>query len=204
VISKSLWLAEGVTSYYDRLLVRRAGLCSVDEYLEGSPPGGASDSDKSRNDIEVLQDTPGRLVHRSNRPRSTPGSSFTAATRHAQHRHQLLHQGAVVGFLLDARVRKATNGSKSLDDVMRLAYDRYSGPVGYTPQQFRATAAKSPAPTFALVREGARNDRGARLHRGLAWYGLRFKPAEDEKDKGKKPPKAWLGLTTKPTTAGCS
>jgi predicted metalloprotease with PDZ domain len=201
VICKSLWLAEGVTSYYDRLLVRRAGLCSVDEYLEGSPPGGASDSDKPRNDIEVLQDTPGRLVQPLEsasfdawikyyrRDENTPNTAISYYTK-----------GAVVGFLLDARVRKATKGAKSLDDVMRLAYDRYSGPVGYTPQQFRATASEVASEDlsswFAKALESTEELDYAEA---LAWYGLRFKLAEDEKDKGKdkKPPKAWLGLTTR-------
>ena len=34
-MTKSLWVAEGVTSYYDRLLVKRAGLCTEAEYLAG-------------------------------------------------------------------------------------------------------------------------------------------------------------------------
>ena len=201
VICKSLWLAEGVTSYYDRLLVRRAGLCSVDEYLEGSPPGGASDADKPRNDIEVLQDTPGRLVQPLEsasfdawikyyrRDENTPNTAISYYTK-----------GAVVGFLLDARVRKTTNGAKSLDDVMRLAYDRYSGATGYTPEQFRATASEVAgtdlSPWFARALESTDELDYAEA---LPWYGLRFKPLEDEKDKDKpkKPAKAWLGLTTR-------
>ena len=51
-------------------------------------------------------------------------------------------KGEVVGFLLDAKIRKATNGAKSLDDVMKLAYQRYSGARGYTPEQFRRTASE--------------------------------------------------------------
>ena len=201
VISKSLWLAEGVTSYYDRLLVRRAGLCTVDEYLEGSPPGAAADSDKPRNDIEVLQDTPGRLVQPLEsasfdawikyyrRDENTPNTAISYYTK-----------GAVVGFLLDARVRKATNGAKSLDDVMRLAYDRFSGPVGYTPRQFRATASEVAGTDlsdwFAAALESTEE---LDYTEALAWYGLRFKPPGDDKDKDKpkKPIKAWLGLTTK-------
>jgi predicted metalloprotease with PDZ domain len=199
VICKSLWLAEGVTSYYDPLLVRRAGLCSVDEYIEGSPPGAASDSDRPRNDIEVLQDTPGRLVQ------PLESASFDAWIKYYRRDENSTNtaisyytKGAVVGFLLDARVRKATNGSKSLDDVMRLAYDRYSGAVGYTPQQFRGTASEVAgtdlAPWFAKALESTEELDYAEA---LAWYGLRFKAAEDERDKGKKPPKAWLGLTTR-------
>ena len=43
-----------------------------------------------------------------------------------------------MGFLLDAKIRRATAGKKSLDDVMRLAYKRYAGERGFTPEQFRA------------------------------------------------------------------
>ncbi len=94
VLTKSLWLAEGVTSYYDRLLVRRAGLCTVAEYLEGNPPGATADSSDSKNDIESLQETPGRLVQ----PLET--SSFDSLDQVlpprrelGQHVDQLLHQG---------------------------------------------------------------------------------------------------------------
>ena len=36
----------------------------------------------------------------------------------------------MLGFLLDAKIRKATDGAKSLDDVMRLAMQRYGGREG--------------------------------------------------------------------------
>ena len=48
----------------------------------------------------------------------------------------------MVGWLLDARIRKATNGAKSLDDLMRAAFAKFSGAHGYTPEQFKATAAE--------------------------------------------------------------
>ena len=113
VTTRSLWIAEGLTSYYDRLLVRRAGLCTVEEYLEGEPPP-APTADKPRNDIEALQDTPGRLVQplesasfdawikylpAATRTRPTPPISYYT-------------KGAVVGFLLDAEIRRATDGAR--------------------------------------------------------------------------------------------
>ena len=47
-------------------------------------------------------------------------------------------KGAVVAFLLDAAIRRATGGARSLDDVMREAYRLYSGARGFTPAEFRA------------------------------------------------------------------
>src|SRR4030095_8015564 len=48
--TKLLWVAEGGTEYYAGLLLRRAGLITEQEYLEGKA-----------NSIEQLQATPGRF-----------------------------------------------------------------------------------------------------------------------------------------------
>jgi len=213
VLTKSLWLAEGVTSYYDNLLVRRAGLCTVAEYLEGNPPGAVSESGDAKNDIEDLQETPGRLVQ----PLET--SSFDSWIKFYRRDENTLNtaisyytKGAVAGFLIDAKVRQATDGAKSLDDAMRLAYTRYSGDKGYTPTEFRATvsevAGTDLAAFFVRLLESTEE---LDYTEALAWYGLRFKPidADDkakDKDTGKekKPPKAWLGLTTSATNGRLS
>jgi predicted metalloprotease with PDZ domain len=50
-------------------------------------------------------------------------------------------KGPVVGLILDAHIRKVTNGRRSMDDVMRLEYARWSGARGYTAEQFNQTAA---------------------------------------------------------------
>ena len=168
VYTPSLWVAEGITSYYDRLLVRRAGLCSVEEYLAGDPPSPGSDSDKPTNDIERLQTTPGRLVQ------PLEASSFDAWIKFYRRDENTPNtgisyyvKGAVVAFLLDAKIRRATGGKKSLDDVMRLAYSRYSGPNGFTAEQFRAVAQEvAGIDLVGLVPQGPRDHRGARLRRG--------------------------------------
>jgi len=49
-------------------------------------------------------------------------------------------KGPVVGLVLDAHIRHRTNGKKSLDDVMRLEYQRWSGDRGYTAADFARTA----------------------------------------------------------------
>ena len=99
--------------------------------------------------------------------------------------------------MLDAKIRKATNGGKSLDDVMRLAYSRYSGAKGFTDAEFRA-----------VVHEVAGRDLGAwwtsvlqttdelEYDEALEWFGLRFKPT-DGGGNGGGPGKAWLGATTR-------
>jgi predicted metalloprotease with PDZ domain len=199
VYTPSLWVAEGITSYYDRLLVRRAGLCTVDEYLAGDPPSPGSDSEKTTNDIERLQTTPGRLVQPLEassvdawikfyrRDENTPNTGISYYVK-----------GAVVAFLLDARIRRATEGKKSLDDVMRLAFSRYSGPQGFTSAQFRSVvqevAGVDLSTWFRTVLESTEELDYAEA---LDWFGLRFAKEEQKNQAAGKPPKAWLGLVTK-------
>src|SRR6185436_13514058 len=126
--TSNLWIAEGFTAYYEHLQVRRAGLSSDQELIDGL---GA--------DIRELQTTPGRLVQSAQtasldawikyyRPdENSPNTAISYYTK-----------GSVIAFVLDATIRKATSGAKSLDDVMRLAYSRYSGAKGYTEADFRA------------------------------------------------------------------
>jgi predicted metalloprotease with PDZ domain len=195
----SLWVAEGITSYYDRLLVRRAGLCSVDEYLAGDPPAANSDSDKPTNDIERLQTTPGRLVQ------PLEASSFDAWIKFYRRDENTPNtgtsyyvKGAVVGFLLDAKIRRATQGKKSLDDVMRQAYERYSGPKGFTAEQFRSTAQEVAGIDLSAWFRAVLETTGELDYtEALEWFGLRFAKDEKKNQNASKPPKAWLGLVTK-------
>jgi predicted metalloprotease with PDZ domain len=198
VYTPSLWVAEGITSYYDRLLVRRAGLCSLEEYLAGDPPAPGADSDKATGDIERLQTTPGRLVQPLEassldawikfyrRDENTPNTGISYYVK-----------GAVVAFLLDAKIRRATEGRRSLDDVMRLAFDRYSASSGFTAQQFRALAGEVAGHDLsAWFRSVLESTDELDYSEALDWFGLRF--AKDEKKANSaKPAKGWLGLLTK-------
>ncbi|WP_337176586.1 PDZ domain-containing protein [Paludisphaera sp.] len=201
VHTPSLWVAEGITSYYDRLMVRRAGLCGVAEFLAGDPP--TPGEDRTINDIERVQTTPGRLVQPLAESSQDTWIKFYRRDENTPNVQISYYvKGAVVAFMLDARIRKATDGAKSLDDVMRLAYGRYSGERGFTAEEFEQTAA-----------EVAGVDLSDFFHRALRttdeldyseiceWFGLRFAKDKPEKKpepgKEEKPPKAWLGATTK-------
>ncbi|MFT7518407.1 MAG: putative metalloprotease with PDZ domain [Kiritimatiellia bacterium] len=125
--TRSLWIAEGITSYYDDLLLARAGLLTDAEYLE-----------RMNKNVEQVGRKPGRFV------RSLEDSSFDAWIKYykkdANHDNVSVSyyvKGAVVGWMLDAEIRKASNGSASLDDAMRDVYALHSKSAGYTPQDFQ-------------------------------------------------------------------
>jgi predicted metalloprotease with PDZ domain len=185
-ITRSLWIAEGFTDYYADLQVLRAGLQTRDEYLE----------DLSST-IELLQTTPGRLVQ------SAEMASFDAWIKYYRPDENSNNttisyytKGTVIAFLLDAKIRKATNGTKSLDDVMRAAYQKFSGPKGYTPEEFRAVAEQVAATSLQAFWDTAVESTSELDYtETLDTVGLRFKPAPPP--AADRPAKPWLGISTR-------
>ena len=190
-VTPSLWVAEGLTSYYDDLLLARAGLMTDDEYLG-----------RLTKMISGLRGTPGRRVQ------TLQQSSADAWIKHYRRDENSVNtavsyyrKGALVGFILDAAVREASGGERSLDDVMRTAYARYSGEVGYTPAQFEATISEvAGADLSAVLDRCLRSTEELDYGPALAWYGLRFAPIEDTPpepgDPAPDPAPAWLGADT--------
>lgn len=193
VYTRGLWFAEGATSYYDALLVHRAGLSSRDEYFK-----------KLSKEIEALQTTPGRLVQ------PLEESSFDAWIKYYRRDENSVNtgisyytKGEVVSFLLDARIRQATGGRRSLDDVLRLAWRRHSGERGFELEEMKAAISEvAGADQDAWLARALETTEELDYEPALAWYGLRFVESEDsdaEKDKPEKAsdePAGWLGVDT--------
>ena len=129
VLTTSLWIAEGWTSYYDRLLPARAGLWQVSELLAAL--------DRLR---EAVDGMPGALLQ------SLHDASRTAWTKHYRRDENSPNagtdyyaHGALVAFTLDLRLRTLAPHGDGLDDVLRDLWRRHgpdaSGqPRGYTEQ----------------------------------------------------------------------
>jgi predicted metalloprotease with PDZ domain len=149
--TSSLWISEGLTSYYGDLMVRRAGLSTQAVLLR-----------QISGHISQLQNSPGRLLQTLSQSSEQVWTTSTSGVRNDPAKTVSYYvKGPVVGFLLDARIRAATGGTKSLDDVMRLAYSRYSGGRGFTAEEFRACADEVAG---ADLKEWFR--RALELHRG--------------------------------------
>ena len=96
-------------------------------------------------------------------------------------------KGPVVGFLLDAKIQRVTGGRKSLDDVMRLAYKRYAGARGFTPEQFRKTAEDvAGADLNEWFGKAIYSAEELDYTEALDWFGLRFAEATEP-----QPANAW-------------
>ena len=162
--TSSLWLSEGVTSYFADLLVARAGLTKPGEYL-------ASVSSA----IGRLQSSPGRLLQTLEQSSIEVWSNSNSGVGAAPSTVSYYVKGQVVGFLLDARIRKATNGQRAFEDVMRLAYQRYGGERGFTPEEFRATAEEVAGVELEeWFRKALASTEELDYSEALEWFGLRF------------------------------
>lgn len=161
-----LWVAEGFTSYYDKLIPTRAGLAAPKDFL----------SRLSRN-IDGVQKSPGRLVQTLEQASADVWTSSFSGLGGGRTTISYYVKGSVVAFLLDAKVRRETDGAKSLDDVMRLAYQRYSGDKGFTSGQFRETAEEVAGVDLqAWFRHAVGSTEELDYTEALDWFGLRCAP----------------------------
>lgn len=127
--SSMLWLAEGATSYYDDVLLYRAGLLTQEEFLS---IGIASN-------LRMLDNVHGRFVM------SVKDSSYLAWIKlysmspDANNRFPSYYlKGGVIFLLLDLHIFSMTEGQKSTDDVMRELWRIYKAnpEKGITEEQF--------------------------------------------------------------------
>ena len=113
--TRLLWAFEGFTSYYDDLMLVRSGRITVTDYLG------------------LLGKTITQ-VHKGSgrRKQSVAESSFEAWTKYYRQDENSPNaivsyytKGALVGLLLDLRLRSGSGGAVSLDDLMRTLWQRH-------------------------------------------------------------------------------
>ncbi|MCC6781417.1 MAG: M61 family metallopeptidase [Planctomycetes bacterium] len=109
--TRFLWLSEGVTSYYGDLLLVRAGIWDAEHFWTGA----------IADEIRALQNNPGRLKM------SIAEASWTVwdapYMRRGRTAPDYYNKGMLLGLLLDVEIRDASDGKRSLDDVMRAVYE---------------------------------------------------------------------------------
>ncbi len=178
--TSSLWIAEGFTSYYGELIVARSGLGTTDDFL-------ASLSSH----IDQVQNSPGRLLQSLEQSSLDVWSSGVSGVRRDRNKTvDYYAKGPIVGFLLDARIQRATAGKRSLDDVMRQAYRLYAGERGFTPDQFRMTAQEIAGVDLKeWYQKNISSTKELDYTEALDWFGLQFAPDPPPDPEAKQPPK---------------
>lgn len=184
--TRLLWWVEGATSYYDNLLLVRAGLMAPERFLE-----------RLGEAVAQLQNQPGRLLQ------SLEQSSFDAWIKFyrpdensANSSVSYYLKGGLVCFLLDMEIRARTGGTRSLDDLMRQLYAAYPITGPGIPEEGALLAAVE---ELTGDRQGAFRDFFARYVSGVAEldYARALAVAGLELRWERKGPRAWLGCNLK-------
>lgn len=116
-MSDALWFAEGFTSYYDDLILTRAGIRTPEEYAQGLT-----------GTMNYVLNSPGR-DHRNPMEMSRQAPFVDAASsidpnNFANTFVSYYSYGSVLGLILDLEIRSRFPG-KSLDDVMRYIWEHF-------------------------------------------------------------------------------
>ena len=113
--TRLLWAIEGLTSYYGELSLVRAGVWSVERYLQ-----------HLGREIETLEQLPAR------EHLSLAQASFDAWLSEPAQMHDhpnawfsFYNKGELVSLLLDLTIRRASEGRHSLDDVVAFLWEEY-------------------------------------------------------------------------------
>lgn len=125
-----LWISEGLTVYYESLILRRAGLTDAETML--SQLAGT---------INDFENDPGRFYQSLTQASYStweegPFGTFGTGTDKSI---SVYTKGAIIGMLLDIEIRYASGNDKSLDDVMRRLYREYyiKAKRGFTDAEFQ-------------------------------------------------------------------
>ncbi|WP_114814087.1 M61 family metallopeptidase [Paraburkholderia kururiensis] len=187
-----LWLFEGFTSYYDDLMLVRSGAISTDEYFD------------------LVGKTVGNVLRGAGRlKQSVAESSFDAWVKYYRQDENAANaivsyytKGSLVALAFDLTIRAQTGNRKSLDDVMRLLWQRYGRDfyrgraTGIEESAVEALFAEATGVDLsALFAEGVRGTRDLPLAELLAPFGVALEP--DLGKNGGRDGKPSLGARTR-------
>lgn len=181
-----LWVMEGLTSHYDRIALRTSGRITAKSLLE-----------KTLDDWARLQATPGRAKQ------SLEAASFDAWIKLYRPDESNLNttvsyymKGGLAMFTLDLHIRRRTEGSRSLDDVLRALWHRYG--VKHEPHPDDLQPIFEEATGLSLADFFDRQIRGTadpELAAELAHVGLELRASTDPAQLVDGNHALWLGAT---------
>jgi Predicted protease with the C-terminal PDZ domain len=126
-LTNMLWVSEGLSVYYQDLVLVRAGIQTKDQYLE-----------KMTASINSFENAPGHHYQSAtDSSMTTWGTSGVGNDRNTTISYY--NNGSMLGAMLDLKIRNDSGNRKSLDDVMRTLYNKYyqEKKRGFTDEEFR-------------------------------------------------------------------
>ena len=146
--TKMLWISEGLSVYYEYMMVKRAGISTDEELLNAF-----------RGNIVAFENKPGRHYQTLEQASYETWSDgpFGRTGDEVNKTISYYDKGPAVGLLFDFKIRQSTKNKKSLDDVMRFLYKEYyqKKKRGFTEEElkkaFETVAGTSLAEEFEYV-----------------------------------------------------
>jgi predicted metalloprotease with PDZ domain len=131
--TRSLWIAEGITSYYDELALVRAGFVGPKSFLQTLSTSINAHENRPGSEWATLHDMSFNTWVKEYRPyEHSKNNSYSYYSK-----------GMIVAALLDIEICAATKGKKSLDDVFKVLWKDFYGAktfgylgTGYTEEEF--------------------------------------------------------------------
>lgn len=179
-----LWVSEGLSVYYEYLVVKRAGLMTDDELFKAFT-----------SNILAYESKPGRhyqsLVQASYNTWSD--GPFGRTDDEINRTISYYDKGPVVGLLLDFEIRQATKNKKSLDDLMRKLYYTYDQRLkrGFTETELWEEAEKIAGKNLAELRAYTTTTKELDYQKYLNYAGLQIDTVS------KRTPNLYTGMRTR-------
>ncbi|MGF1542093.1 MAG: M61 family metallopeptidase [Pleurocapsa sp.] len=129
----SLWFCEGATSYYDTLIPLKAGIYNRQTFLENISK-----------DLTRYLTIPGRKVQPLGESSYDAWIKLYRREVHSDNNQISYYlKGELVSLLIDLLIRGKHHNQRSLDDIMRLMWQRFGiDEIGFSSQQLKATIAE--------------------------------------------------------------
>jgi predicted metalloprotease with PDZ domain len=165
-----LWVSEGLSVYYEDLLLVRAGLLSKDDYLE-----------KMAGAINTFENAPGHHYQSAtDSSLTTWGTSGVGNDRNTTISYY--DNGAMLGALLDLKIRNDSGNRRSLDDVMRALYRKYyqEKKRGFTDDEFRQECESAAGGSLAEVLDYASTTKDVDYAKYFAYGGLDLRVTSED------------------------
>jgi predicted metalloprotease with PDZ domain len=179
-LTDMLWVSEGLTVYYEDIVLVRAGLMTADQYL-----------DKMKNALTRFENAGGHHYQSTKESSLTTwGTSGVGGDRNTTVSYY--DNGGMLGAMLDLAIRNQSGNRRSLDDVMRTLYRSYAQDKkrGFTDAEFREECERAAGGPLAEVFDYAATTKDVDYAKYFAFAGL--KVGESAQDA----PGAYLGVNT--------
>jgi len=179
-LTNMLWVAEGLTVYYQDIVLVRAGLATREQYLE-----------KMATAMGRFENAPGHH-HQSATESSLNTWAALAGTSDRNTTMSYYDNGAMLGAMLDLKIRHESGNRGSLDSVMRALYQKFALEKnrGFTDAEFRAECESAAGAGLGEVFDYASTTADADYGKYFAYAGLDLRITDEDA------PGAWLGLNT--------